>query len=100
MRVMDSRHINNMVKKATPNTASTKKMATSFAEQMSPQDAKRYNQFWDYAESGLRVEDRVKLSGWDYKPSGELYTKYKHVYDNPKYYDQINGQIHWPYCKC
>ncbi|SHJ41911.1 Protein of unknown function [Clostridium amylolyticum] len=68
----------------------------TYADLMSSEDAKRYNQFWDYVENGLSVEDRVKLSNWNYKPNAELYNKYKTVYDNPKYYDQINGSIHWP----
>lgn len=40
--------------------------------------------------------DRAKINGWDYTPSDELYLKYKEVYDNPLYYDQKTGRIHWP----
>ncbi len=40
--------------------------------------------------------DRMKLNGWKYRPSDELYLKYKEVYDNPIYYDQKTGDIHWP----
>lgn len=40
--------------------------------------------------------DKVKLSNWDYPPSADLYNKYKSVYDNPKYYNQSTGAIHWP----
>ncbi len=49
----------------------------TYADLMSSEDAKRYNQFWDYVENGLSVEDRVKLSNWNYKPNAELYNKYK-----------------------
>jgi len=40
--------------------------------------------------------DRLKINGWKYTPSDDLYVKYKHVYDNPDYYDQVTGNIHWP----
>ena len=40
--------------------------------------------------------DRAKIDGWIYKPRDELYLKYKEVYDNPVYYDQSTGAIHWP----
>lgn len=40
--------------------------------------------------------DRLKLSKWTYKPSDELYLKYKKVFDDPTYYDQATGSIHWP----
>lgn len=40
--------------------------------------------------------DRIKIDSWEYTPSDELYLKYKGVYDNPVYYDQVTGKIHWP----
>ena len=40
--------------------------------------------------------DRIKINNWKYTPSDELYLKYKDVYDNPMYYDQVTGEIHWP----
>ncbi|NRD77656.1 glycohydrolase toxin TNT-related protein [Bacillus sp. BRMEA1] len=40
--------------------------------------------------------DRAKLSLWKYPPNDELYLKYKHVFNNPKYYDQETGAINWP----
>ena len=40
--------------------------------------------------------DRAKIDAWNNTPSDELYLKYKDVFDNPKYYDQITGEIHWP----
>ena len=40
--------------------------------------------------------DKLKLSQWKYRPSDELYIQYKHVFDNPKYYDQSTGSINWP----
>ena len=39
--------------------------------------------------------DRIKIDGWDYIPSDELYLKYKDVFDNPKYYNQETGAINW-----
>lgn len=63
---------------------------------MSPEDAARYRQFWDDAAHGLDPETRVRLNQWDKRPNTELYLKYKEVYDNPIYYDQATGEIHWP----
>ncbi|WP_143192218.1 TNT domain-containing protein, partial [Paenibacillus helianthi] len=40
--------------------------------------------------------DRLKLGKWRYRPSDELYINYKEVFDNPKYYDQLTGDIKWP----
>ena len=42
------------------------------------------------------MDSRIKINNWKYTPSAELYLKYKNVYDNPKYYDQITGEINWP----
>lgn len=44
----------------------------------------------------INALDKVKLSGWSYPPNEAKYLKYKVVYDNPKYYDQKTGAIHWP----
>ncbi len=44
----------------------------------------------------INEADKIKISSWKYTPSDELYLKYKDVYDNPLYYDQITGEIHWP----
>ena len=46
--------------------------------------------------SGISKADRAKLNSWKYILSDELYLKYKDVFDNPKYYDQSTGEIHWP----
>ena len=67
-----------------------------FISGMSPEDAARYEQFWQEVEHGLDVDSRIKINNWKYTPSAELYLKYKNVYDNPKYYDQITGEINWP----
>jgi len=40
--------------------------------------------------------DRQKIDSWSYRPSDELYTKHKEVFDNPEFYDQSTGKIHWP----
>ena len=40
--------------------------------------------------------DRSKLNGWKYAPEESLYLKYKDVFDNPKYYNQITGEIERP----
>ena len=50
-------------------------------------------------KSGTRTissVDRTKINAWDYTPSDELYSKYKEVFDNPKYYNQKTGSINWP----
>ena len=44
----------------------------------------------------INQADRIKIDGWDYTPSDELYLKYKDVFDNPKYYNQETGAINWP----
>ncbi|QGZ28302.1 glycohydrolase toxin TNT-related protein [Streptococcus ruminicola] len=70
--------------------------ALSFEKLMSAEDAQKYAQWNKYAEAGIEPKDRVKLVNWEYKPSATLYKKFKNVYDNSLYYDQISGQIHWP----
>lgn len=42
------------------------------------------------------AEDKKKLENWKYRPSDDLYSQYKKVYDNPKYYNQDTGEINWP----
>ena len=69
---------------------------TSFGELMSAEEKVRYDLYWDYAENGIDVEDRVRLSQWKHQPKADLYKKHKDVYDNPKYYDQVTGRINWP----
>ena len=68
----------------------------NFSELMNDEDGKRYNQFWDYVDKELSTTDRVKLMNWNYKPSGELYNRYKLVYDDSRYYNQTSGNINWP----
>ena len=69
---------------------------SAFGE-MIPSDAKRYNQYWNDVSKGIDTNTRVKLNQWgEYRPSADLYNKYKGVYDNPKYYNQTNGNINWP----
>lgn len=41
-------------------------------------------------------EDRGRLAGWKDRLDDDLYLRYKAVYDNPQYYDQKTGEIHWP----
>lgn len=63
---------------------------------MDPMDRPRYLQWHDYAESGLTVQERVKLLSWDRPVNSKLYLKNKAVYDNPKYFDQLTGNENWP----
>jgi predicted ribonuclease toxin of YeeF-YezG toxin-antitoxin module len=44
----------------------------------------------------ISEKDRLRLNNWKYKPDDELYLKYKDVFDNPKYYNQVTGEINWP----
>lgn len=44
----------------------------------------------------VSVKDRGRLDGWKPRPGDDLYLRYKAVYDNPQYYDQETGNIHWP----
>ena len=71
-------------------------VSLSFEKLMSAEDTQKYIQWNKYAEAGIEPKDRVKLVNWEYKPSATLYKKFKNVYDNSLYYDQISGQIHWP----
>ena len=48
------------------------------------------------SSNAISQADRIKIEAWDYKPSDELYLKYKDVFDNPKYYNQKTGSINWP----
>ncbi|WZY01341.1 TNT domain-containing protein [Bacillus sp. FSL W7-1360] len=50
----------------------------------------------DKVVNGISAADRAKLDGWAYRPSDEMYLKYKKTFDNPKYYDQKTGDIQWP----
>ena len=44
----------------------------------------------------ISPEDREKLDQWRYPPDEQKYLRYKEIYDNPKYYNQENGNINWP----
>ncbi|KFM95689.1 DUF4237 domain-containing protein [Bacillus clarus] len=48
------------------------------------------------AERIISEAYKEKLEKWAYPPSKEKYTKYKEIYDNPKYYNQETGDINWP----
>ena len=63
---------------------------------MEPMDRQRYLQWHDYAESGIMVQDRVKLLSWERPVNSKLYLENKAVYDNPKYFDQLTGNENWP----
>ncbi|MBF0776803.1 MULTISPECIES: TNT domain-containing protein, partial [unclassified Streptococcus] len=82
-----SQHVDEVVEKTS---------RLPFIEGMSPEDARRYEQWTKYAEAGIEPVDRVKLQDWAYSPDANLYRKYKSVFDNPKYYDQKTGSINWP----
>lgn len=50
-----------------------------------------------FADSVISDEDLEKIESWgSNRPSDELYLQYETVFDNPLYYDQITGAIHWP----
>ncbi|HEM3598939.1 TPA: TNT domain-containing protein, partial [Streptococcus suis] len=70
--------------------------ATSFMDEMSPEDARRYEQWNKYVEAGIEPIDRVKLGDWTYPPEIELYLTNKNVYDNPDYFNQITGNVIYP----
>ena len=63
---------------------------------MDPMDRQRYLQWHEYAESGIMVQDRVKLLSWERPVNSKLYLENKAVYDNPKYFDQLTGSENWP----
>ena len=68
----------------------------SFADLMSPEDAARYNQYWDDVAHAIDTDTRVRLNQWDYRPDAELYLQYQDVYDNPKFFDPQTGEVHYP----
>ena len=48
-------------------------------------------------EEIITEADRLKLANWGKNaPSDELYLKYKKVFDNEKYFDQVTGKTKWP----
>ena len=63
---------------------------------MDPMDRQRYLQWHEYTESGIMVQDRVKLLSWERPVNSKLYLENKAVYDNPKYFDQLTGSENWP----
>lgn len=63
---------------------------------MPPEDAAKYNQYWDDVAKGLDADTRVKLNQWDNRPDADLYLKYQDVYDNPMFFDQATGKVHYP----
>ena len=68
---------------------------SAFGE-MSENDGIRYKQYWDDVTKGLDTNTRVKLNQWEYRPSADLYNKYKSVYNNPKYFNQETGNVNYP----
>ena len=51
---------------------------------------------YDSGKTTISLADKIKIDAWDCTPSDELYSKYKNVFDNPKYYNQKTGAINWP----
>ncbi len=76
-------------------TRGVKTSGSSFGD-MNPADTARYNQYWDDVAKGLDQNTRIKLNQWDYRPNADLYNKYKSVYDNPLYFNQLTGNVNYP----
>ncbi|MEG0525797.1 MAG: TNT domain-containing protein, partial [Erysipelothrix sp.] len=69
----------------------------SFSDLMSIEDdVIRYNKWTQQVSAGLSMEDRIKINGWNYSPDTDLYLKYKGVYDNPDYFNQLTGDVIYP----
>ena len=81
-------------KKTQLDTAKAKRIVESLDDGKSVDDVVAELKRW--CEGVISETDRLKLAGWKYKPSDELYLKYKDVFDNPKYYNQKTGKIKWP----
>ena len=103
MERIDYEEVLSARKSAIPNSNGTmgnvqglKKPQQSFADMMSPEDASRYNQYWDDVAHAIDTDTRVRLNQWDYRPDAELYLQYQDVYDNPKFFDPQTGEIHYP----
>ncbi|HHZ06204.1 MAG TPA: glycohydrolase toxin TNT-related protein [Clostridiales bacterium] len=45
---------------------------------------------------GIEPNSVKKIYRWYSKPTDDLYIKYKGVFDNNKYYNQVTGEIRWP----
>ena len=44
----------------------------------------------------LSSADRLRIQDWTYSPTDELYLKYKDVYQNDLYFNQVTGKVNWP----
>ncbi|HEL0610584.1 TPA: TNT domain-containing protein [Streptococcus equi subsp. zooepidemicus] len=68
----------------------------SFIDGMSPEDSQRYIQWHKYAKAGLSPVDRAKFQDWKFTPDIDLYLSNKHIYDNPDYFNQLDGSVIYP----
>jgi hypothetical protein len=50
----------------------------------------------EFINKQISEAERIKLKKWSYPPSDEKYLKYKEIYNDPRYYNQENGNINWP----
>ena len=48
------------------------------------------------SRDSLSSADRLRIKDWKFKPSDELYIKYKSVYQNDLYFNRVTGEIRWP----
>ncbi|HEL0663946.1 TPA: glycohydrolase toxin TNT-related protein [Streptococcus equi subsp. zooepidemicus] len=77
------------------NYVAREKFTTTLAG-MSPEDSQRYIQWHKYAKAGLSPVDRAKFQDWKFTPDIDLYLSNKHIYDNPDYFNQLDGSVIYP----
>ncbi|WZY01304.1 glycohydrolase toxin TNT-related protein [Bacillus sp. FSL W7-1360] len=86
----------NSAKSGSKGSGTVKDVKSGSASSGTVNDVKGTGKPTDKVVNGISAADRAKLDGWAYRPSDEMYLKYKKTFDNPKYYDQKTGDIQWP----
>ncbi|WZY01313.1 glycohydrolase toxin TNT-related protein [Bacillus sp. FSL W7-1360] len=86
----------NSAKSGSKGSGTVKDVKSGSASSGTVNDVKGTGKPTDKVVNGISAADRAKLDGWAYRPSDEMYLKYKETFDNPKYYDQKTGDIQWP----
>ena len=64
-----------------------------FLKGMSPEDQEKYLRWNEQVEAGISLNDRVKINQWTYIPDTDYYLRYKDILDNPKFFDQLTGDV-------
>ncbi|MET1250220.1 T7SS effector LXG polymorphic toxin [Sporolactobacillus sp. STCC-11] len=70
----------------------------AFAEDWERHLARKYGatQVENVTKNRISSLERAKLNSWNWPPSDNLYLKYKHVYNNDLYFNQVTGAPRYP----